>query len=114
MSLDAKLPRGLPIAFGLAAVIVAGCTSSAFAPNLPDKPSSFEHELVTLLPKDAIPAIDDPEFYSREKANLEYEDDELVIGVIFDDEARAYSIDLLSQHEIVNDTVRGRPIAVTW
>jgi hypothetical protein len=79
-----------------------------------DNPSAFDAEIVTLLPRDAIQAIDTPEFYSGEAVDIEYEEDELVIGVVFDDEARAYSIDLLSQHEIVNDTVRGHPIAVTW
>ena len=40
--------------------------------------------------------------------------DELVIGVEIDGDARAYSIPYLSGHEIVNDTVAGRKIAVTW
>ena len=73
-----------------------------------------ELEIVTLLPKDAIPAIDDPVFIPVDEADLQYEPDELVIGVQFDGEARAYSIPLLSSHEIVNDTVAGRKIAVTW
>ena len=73
-----------------------------------------ELEIVTLLPKDAIPAIDTPVFISADDADSQYEPDELVIGVQFDGEARAYSIPLLSSHEIVNDTVAGRKIAVTW
>jgi hypothetical protein len=71
-------------------------------------------EIVTLLPRDAIPAIDNPVFLSAEEADLQYEPDELVIGVNFDGDARAYSIPKLSSHEIVNDTVGGRKIAVTW
>jgi hypothetical protein len=73
-----------------------------------------ELEIITLLPKDGIPAIDNPVFVSAEEADLQYEPDELVIGVQFDGDARAYSIPLLSSHEIVNDTVGGRKIAVTW
>jgi hypothetical protein len=73
-----------------------------------------ELEIVTLLPKDAIPAIDDPVFISVNEADAQYDPDELVIGVQFDGEARAYSIPLLSSHEIVNDTLAGRKIAVTW
>ena len=73
-----------------------------------------ELEIITLLPKDGIPAIDNPVFVSVEEADLQYEPDELVIGVQFDGDARAYSIPLLSSHEIVNDTVGGRKIAVTW
>ena len=73
-----------------------------------------ELTLVTLLPKDAIPSIDNPQFYDVEAANIEYADDELVLGVDFDGDARAYSTALLSRHEIVNDVVNDRPIAVTW
>jgi hypothetical protein len=66
------------------------------------------------LPRDAIPAIDDPQFYGVEEADEEYGPEELVLGVEVDGEARAYSISLLSSREIVNDTVAGQPIAVTW
>ena len=77
-------------------------------------PAERELEIITLLPKDGIPAIDNPVFVSAEEADLQYEPDELVIGVQFDGDARAYSIPMLSSHEIVNDTVGGRKIAVTW
>ncbi len=70
--------------------------------------------MVTLLPKDAIPAIDNPEFISVEQAESFYFPDERVIGVVFDGDARVYSIPLLSSYEIVNDTVGGQKIAVTW
>lgn len=73
-----------------------------------------EYEIVTLLPRDAIPAIDQPEFMPAAEADDWYEPDELVLGVAFDGEARAYSVPLLSRHEIVNDTVGGVKIAVTW
>lgn len=82
--------------------------------DTPIPTAARELEIVTLLPKDAIPAIDDPVFISADEADTQYEPDELVMGVQFDGEARAYSIPLLSSHEIVNDTVAGRKIAVTW
>jgi uncharacterized protein DUF3179 len=71
-------------------------------------------EIVTLLPKDAIPAIFDPEFVTASEADSFFEDDDLVMGVEINGEARAYGTAFLSSHEIVNDTVGGRPIAVTW
>jgi len=71
-------------------------------------------EIVTLLPRDAIPAIDSPQFYSAAEADVEYAPDELVLGVSLDGDSRAYSTALLSRHEIVNDIVGGRVIAVTW
>ena len=72
-------------------------------------------DIVTLLPFDGIPAIDDPQFFSDiETANMSYNDGELVLGVEIDGDARAYSVPLLSSHEIVNDVVGGHPIAITW
>ena len=72
-------------------------------------------DIVTLLPFDGIPAIDNPEFFPDiEAANENYNDGELVLGVEIDGDARAYSVPLLSSHEIVNDVVGGKPIAVTW
>jgi hypothetical protein len=65
------------------------------------------------LPKDAIPAIDTPVFVPADKAVF-LRDDEPVIGVSTGGEAKAYSTWLLNAHEIVNDTIENRSIAVTW
>lgn len=105
------------------AVLLAACGGqpdvSSRAADLPvtAQPNSDqgqEYEIVTLLPKDAIPSIDDPTFYSAQEADAEYEADETVIGLEIAGEARAYSTSLLSNHEIVNDQINGRPISVTW
>ena len=72
-------------------------------------------DIVTLLPFDAIPAIDSPRFFpDLETASMFYKDGEYVLGVEIDGDARAYSVPLLSSHEIVNDVVGGKSIAVTW
>ncbi len=71
-------------------------------------------EIITLLPPDGIPALTFPEYYSVREANREYDPDELVIGVEFNGDARAYAVSLLSRHEIVNETVGGIHLAVTW
>lgn len=73
-----------------------------------------EYNIITLLPQDAIPAIDNPEFLTPEEADTEYAPTELILGVAINGDARAYSTSYLSSREIVNDTVRGRPISVTW
>ena len=73
-----------------------------------------EYELITLLPPDAIPAIDNPSFLNATEADTFYDPSELIIGVVFNGDARAYSVPLLSNHEIVNDDVGGVKIAVTW
>jgi hypothetical protein len=71
-----------------------------------------ENTLHVVLPRDAIPAIFDPEFEPASKARLAGH--ELLIGVVGENEQRAYSTWQLDRHEIVNDTFEGRPIAVTW
>jgi hypothetical protein len=67
-----------------------------------------------VLPRDAIPAIDSPEFEPAAKAAVVLYDDELVIGLVGEREQRAYSAWQLDRHEIVNDVFEGKPIAVTW
>jgi hypothetical protein len=93
-------------------------TSPTNTPAQADTPQQTRNyddlEIITLLPRDAIPAIDNPKFWTVEEAEGRYQPDELVIGVEFDGAARAYSVPFLSGHEIVNDTVGGRKIAVTW
>jgi hypothetical protein len=83
-------------------------------PDLQPTTDYSELEIITLLPKDAIPAIDDPNYLTVTEAEREYAPDEFIIGIVFNGEARAYSISHLSRHEIVNDTVGGVPLAVTW
>ena len=63
--------------------------------------------------KDGIPALDEPEFISAEKAEY-LSDDDLVIGFVHGDEARAYPHDILDWHEIINDRVGDANISVTY
>jgi hypothetical protein len=65
---------------------------------------------------DDIPAIfaEDIIFVDAAAGSREWLDEELVIGLEMNGDARAYPIRLLSLHEIVNDNVGGRPVAVTW
>jgi hypothetical protein len=64
-------------------------------------------------PKDGIPAIDDPQFVSA--ANTRgLSPHEPVISVRFHGAARAYPLRILIWHEIVNDSLNGMPIAVTF
>jgi hypothetical protein len=73
-----------------------------------------DYRIVTLLPRDAIPAIDNPQFLDAQEADEEYDPGEQVLGVFISGEARAYSTSLLSRHEIVNDEIDGVKFAVTW
>ena len=73
-----------------------------------------DEKLHVVLPRDAIPAIDKPEFVPASKADSVMLDEELIIGLVGEREPRAYSTWQLDRHEIVNDVFEGRPIAVTW
>jgi len=64
-------------------------------------------------PKDGIPAILNPRLISARDAVFMKPDDE-VIGVVVGGHARAYPINILNWHEVVNDTIEGDPIAVTF
>ena len=65
-------------------------------------------------PKDGIPAIDDPRFVSTSEAAGWLDPREPVIAVAHAGQARAYPLQILMWHEIVNDTLGDLPIAVTF
>jgi hypothetical protein len=65
-------------------------------------------------PPDGIPAIDDPVFESVEQADVWLEDDWPVMFFVHADDARAYPLAILIWHEIVNDVVGGKEVAVTF
>ena len=71
-------------------------------------------QIITILGKDGIPSIDNPQFVTLGEADSQMLSYERVLGVSIDGDHRAYSLNMLSRHEIVNDTVGGVPIAVTW
>ncbi|MBL8096115.1 MAG: DUF3179 domain-containing protein, partial [Anaerolineales bacterium] len=65
-------------------------------------------------PKDGIPAIDDPVFEAVAVADAWLEPQEPVVLVTIGGEARAYPIQILIWHELVNDTVGGTPVVVSF
>ena len=73
-----------------------------------------QFKLITLLGFDGIPAILDPDFVSVDEAQAWMDPDEQVLGLSINGDNRAYSVRMLSRHEIVNDVVGGKPVAVTW
>jgi len=63
--------------------------------------------------KDGIPSIDDPQF-SHPSTITFMEPDDLILGFKVGDEIRGYPHPVLDWHEITNDVVGGKPIAVTY
>ena len=63
--------------------------------------------------KDGIPAILTPRFISAGEATF-LQDTDRVLGLTLGAEAKAYPIKILNWHEIVNDTVGGTAVVVTY
>ena len=84
------------------------------AAQMREPAASQDYEIITLLGFDAIPAILAPEFVAPSEARQWMSPDEQVIGLSVNGDRRAYSVPTLSRHEIVNDTVGGEPVAITW
>ncbi len=74
------------------------------------------------LPKDGLPTLNDPPMMSvaeldemnRQKRAKYLVPGDRVIGVAINGQARAYPVRVLTWHEVVNDTLGGVPIAVTY
>jgi len=64
-------------------------------------------------PRDGIPSIDDPAFLPVSGASG-LDAKEPVMSLVIGGEARAYPLRIMIWHEIVNDTIAGRPVAVTY
>ncbi|GIX49794.1 MAG: hypothetical protein KatS3mg131_4005 [Candidatus Tectimicrobiota bacterium] len=65
-------------------------------------------------PRDGIPPIDKPVFVTPAAANGWLRDREPVVAVAHRGEAKAYPLQILIWHEIVNDQIGGDPVAVTF
>jgi len=65
-----------------------------------------------LLGRDDIRPVYDPTFVTAEA--IGWNDQDLVLGVEIDGDARAYSISYLNSREMVIDRVAGIPVLVTW
>ncbi|MGH9194296.1 MAG: DUF3179 domain-containing (seleno)protein, partial [Acidimicrobiia bacterium] len=93
-----------------------------------DVPSALENPAADSLPKplvdpseiisggpppDGIPAIDKPRFQKASSVDW-IEPKEAVLSFQLGDETRAYPVQVLTWHEIVNDTVAGQPVTITF
>jgi hypothetical protein len=64
-------------------------------------------------PPDGIPPIDDPRFDTVAEVDW-LADNEPVLALTIGEQARAYPVQIMMWHEIVNDEVAGVPLAVTF
>ena len=90
-----------------------GLTRS-FTTDFSKRSISFDDILSGGPPKDGIPAVDNPVFISVSEAEEWIEDLEPVLVFQESDETRIYPYQILTWHEIVNDEIGGRPLAITF
>jgi hypothetical protein len=112
----------------LALALLAGCGTGDTGPDGADIPFStsgwstdFAEHSVPLdefrsggPPKDGIPAIDHPRLVSTAEADEFLATREPVAVLELGGVARAYPLQILVWHEIVNDEIDGQPVAVTY
>ncbi len=78
--------------------------------------------VVRAMAKDGVRVLSEPRTMDPSEIDRRNEEergkllvsDDRVIGVIIGDDVRAYPLRLMRWHEVVNDTVGGEPIAVTY
>lgn len=75
---------------------------------------SYDELLSGGPPRDGIPSIDNPRFVNPEAAATWLADNEPVMVLEIDGDGRAYPLQIITWHEIVNDTVGGVPVVVTF
>jgi len=65
-------------------------------------------------PRDGIPAIDEPKYQSVAEGDQWLQDQEAVLLLDIEGDVRAYPIQILIWHELVNDIVGGKPVSVSY
>jgi hypothetical protein len=116
--------RGLVAAAGVGALLLVSCApgdtseggSPADAEGIASRdPTALTREdLTSVLSPDSIPSIDNPEFVSSDQAAAWLASEEPVAVLEIKRDARAYPLQIMTWHEIVNDVVGGTPVAVTY
>jgi len=92
-----------------AAAFLAGALPTAWAiAEQQDVPEGY----VQILQRGGIAAIDAPEYVAAAEAQIR--DEAWVLGVVIEGQARAYSLELLNSHEVVNDSIGDTDFAAVW
>jgi hypothetical protein len=82
-------------------------------PAFPTPLIDLDHLVSGGPPPDGIPPIDHPKFETAAGIDWLTETDP-VLSLTMGDETRAYPLQVMTWHEIVNDSVDGTPVAVTY
>ena len=94
-------------------LFAGGSRGDPYPATLPP-PTINTNELMRGQVPDGIPALDAPQFVSVAEADVYLENSEAVVVLDIEGDARAYPVQILIWHEIVNDVVGGVPVSVTY
>ena len=75
-----------------------------------DLPRAFQQVVAREVAAEV--SVDAPDFVSADEAAIP--GDAWILGVVIDGQARAYSLNLLNRHEIVNDRINDKSFAAVW
>ncbi|MCY4064057.1 MAG: DUF3179 domain-containing protein [Chloroflexi bacterium] len=113
-----NLKEYLTIALALAAALAIGSAILSGPAN--GWETNFERSIIDLdevisggVPRDGIPPIDKPVF-DPVRSIRGLSDQSPVIALSINGDARAYPLEVMTRHEIVNDVVGDVPVAVTF
>lgn len=104
----------LPVAVVVALIILSQNNTHAQRGKTEIVGVVYGDTMYQVRPVGAFPAINNPVFVTGEEASEQMYNDEPVLGLVIDGEARAYSLWHLDHYEIINDFIGDRAIAVTW
>ena len=101
--------KKLTVFSSVVAIVLIGSPAMAAQEDAEDPlPPGVEQ----ILPRGRIAAIFEPQFVRASQAKLP--DDAWVLGVVVEDQAKAYSLNLLNRHEVVNDQSGDIEFAAVW
>lgn len=89
---------------------VSTLTESLPATTIPNRVSDVE---ISYSRRTPFVPLDNPALLSGEEADY-LQDDDLVLGLEWENVTHAYPVRMLRFHHIVNDTIAGRPFLITY
>ena len=93
--------------------VEASALADPRAAGFPEPLIDLDRLLAGGPPPDGIPPVDEPKFLRVDDVDF-VEDGEAVLVLEIDGDARAYPVQIMTWHEIVNDTVGGTPVTVSF
>ena len=92
---------------------IFGTSTSGWKTDFDNAAIDMSEVLSGGVPRDGIPPIDDPQFEAAALVR-DLSPQSPVISIDINGDARAYPLEILTRHEIVNDVVGTVPVAVTF